>query len=244
MFFFNAGDMEGFLSDFHIGAFPIHSEFPPLGGLNKGLMGFGKGVVTLVQSVGNWLYKFGKTEDSIKYTDETVDGILGAMMRTQTLRGLDIPTEEVIRRRNHDFLTMFTTFSSIAITTNSAGLTKKIPRTYFKTDEDEITPKGPKPAGAVGKTLRDKEFENVGTNNIQIPSLHPIIVHISFSFTIVYIQFPFTPDSNLELFTSNSCLPLIHLANRLHPIHIYIQIILFFFQVPSNRMFQHTTSTE
>ena len=128
--------MEGFLSGCYIGAFPTHTQFPLLGEKNKGLMGFGEGVVKLIQSVGNWFYKFGKTEDSIKYPDEKVDSILGAMMRTQILRGLDIPSEEVIRRRNRDFLTMVTTIPSLAIATNSAGNTKKMPKTFFKTDQD------------------------------------------------------------------------------------------------------------
>ena len=164
--FFTADDMEGFLSGCHIVAFPTHTQFPLLGDKNKGLMGFGKGVVTLIRSVGNWLYKFGKTEDSIKYPDKKVNSILGAMMRTQTLRRLEIPSEKVIRRRNRDFLTMVTTISSLALTTNSAGNTKKMPKTFFKTDEDEVKPKGAVPAVNVGQTRRDKEFKNVGTTDL------------------------------------------------------------------------------
>ena len=172
--------MEGFLSGCHIGAFPIHTEFPLLGELNKGLMGFGKGVVTILQSVGNWFFKYGKTEDSIKYPDSKIDKILGAMMRTQTLHDLNIPSKEVIRRRNKDMLTMVMTISSLSITTNSAGLNKNIPSTYFKTDDDEIKPKGPKQAGTVGKTLLDKKYENVGTTHLLYIQIHPISFYIRF----------------------------------------------------------------
>ena len=53
-----------------------------------------------------------------------------------------------------------------------------MPKTFLKTDEDEIKPKGAKPAGTVGQTWRNKEYENVGTTDIDYPHLHPIFVYI------------------------------------------------------------------
>ena len=89
------------------------------------------------------------------------------MMRTQTLRELDIPSEEVIRRRNRDMLTMVVTIGSLAVTTNSAGNTKKIPETYLKKDEDRN---------------KDKTYSNVGTTKIVHPHFHPISVYIRSTF--------------------------------------------------------------
>ena len=188
--------MEGFLSGCIIGSFPTHTEFPLLGGLNKSRFGFGKTLVTIFQSVGNWLYKFGTTAASIKYPDKKVDDVLGAMMRTQTLRELDIPSEEVIRRRNRDMLTMVVTIGSLAVTTNSAGNTKKIPKTYLKTDEDRN---------------KDKTYSNVGTTDVVHPRFHPKFVYIRFTF--------------LTLFTSNFRLHPFHIWDHLHLIHVYLRII-------------------
>ena len=154
--------MEGFLAESHIGAFPLHDCFPLLGKRNQGLMGFGKLLVTLVQNVFKYFYIFGKMATSIKYPDTKLDDVLGSMMRTQSLRGLDIPSEESMNQRNRDFMIMFTTIASYAITTNSAANNKDFPATYFKPDRDKVPIEGELPAVRRGETRRIYNHINEG----------------------------------------------------------------------------------
>ena len=181
--------MDGFLAGSHIAAFPIHANYPLLGKRNRSLFGFGNTLVTLTKNVFKYLYKFGKTASSIKYPDKKLDKVLGAMMRTQSLRGLDIPSEESMNQRNRDFVGMFTSISAYAITSNTCANNKEHPETYFKPDRDQVPIKGDLPAVPRGVTHRIHDYVNAGLSYFFMFYFHLHLISIYMGFSLFHIFF-------------------------------------------------------
>ena len=132
-----------------------------LGMENNSLFGNGGTIKSLMDTVSQYMLKYGKKNGDIKYRDKKIDHTLGVSMRTITAHP-GHPSKGSILKRNQEFISKFAGYLVLDLVTNSVGNNGTLDEKHFKFDWDQKVPSNTNSPGKVGVTNRNKISSNIG----------------------------------------------------------------------------------